>query len=289
MFTNFETLDAVHRQLPYLKRLARFDIRADQNFRAEHDSYENEIQSFYQDFIQHYGSWIAIFRQDTERKSVDKQTIEVERNLLVEARKQSEELVRELQALKKERDSLKSGKSAIAATKLAIHFNREARSYNTKANWWFIAVVTGYISLLYFLYKFTSESLRYLNQWSVSQFDTQANIGQISMQLNYAPVVITGFAKFIILAALWYGLSFLIRNYNVNSHLSAVNRHRTAVAMTLDDFLISNPERQSEMLKNATDAMFKHAPIGFIVKAEKDSGNPILEIVNKIIGNKSNS
>lgn len=100
-----------------------------------------------------------------------------------------------------------------------------------------------------------------------------------------------GIAKLVFVAALWYGLSFMVKNYRVNSHLAVVNRHRTAVASTLEDFIAiekqqTNP-RLSEMLQNATKAMFKHSPVGFITKSEKESENPLLEIINKIANPKS--
>ena len=96
-----------------------------------------------------------------------------------------------------------------------------------------------------------------------------------------------------IIAALWYRLSFIVKNYNVNSHLAAVNRHRAAVARTLEDFIVAEQQQEnprlSEILQNATEAMFKHAPIGFVSKTEKESSAPVLQIVNDLIGIKNPS
>ena len=95
-------------------------------------------------------------------------------------------------------------------------------------------------------------------------------------------------SKLVIVAAFWYGLSFVIKNYNVNSHLASVNRHRATVARTLEDFIAVEQQQEtprlSEILQNATEAMFKNAPIGFISKAEKETGNPVLQIINEIMG-----
>jgi hypothetical protein len=248
----------------YLIRLSNFDLRSDPDFRSKHDSFENEIQSFYQDFFQRYGFWITYFRQDTERKSADRKAVEKERELLMEARKQSEALLEELKKLKEEKERLQSTKGEVAAKKLAIHFKSEAEKYQSAARKWFFFIVIGYLGII----------------WAVichTRFDNWAGISWQS-----------AVSKGVFFAALWYGLSFLIRNYNINSHLAAVNRHRTAVANTLEDFLASGPSATGEMLQNGTQAMFKNVSIGFVGKAEKDSGNPILEIVNKVAGSSRN-
>lgn len=85
-----------------------------------------------------------------------------------------------------------------------------------------------------------------------------------------------------------YYAAFAIRNYNINSNLAAVNRHRAAVARTLEDFIAHEQQKEkprlSEMMQEAAQAMFKQAPIGFISKAEKDTSSPIYKVVGDVIG-----
>lgn len=258
------------RFISYLRRLAGFDLRSVPNFQSEHDSFENEVQGFYQDFFSRFGQWINFFRQETERKSTNKQTIERERRQLLEARKQSEALLKELQLVKEETDNLRTKKGQRAAVKLASYFKSEVEKvYEPMARKWFRAIIIGYTAIILVIVGFAAY-YTFVSDWN--NITWQSALGKI-----------------IFFAALWYGLAFIIRNYSVNSHLAAINRHRAAVASTLEDFLGSYPSATGEMLQNATQAMFKNAPIGFISKTEKDSGGPVFEIINKIIGTKTES
>ncbi|MBI2514935.1 hypothetical protein HYV91_01985 [Candidatus Wolfebacteria bacterium] len=267
--------DIKNQLIKYLQDLLTFDNRTTrENAKQEHDSLENQVEKYYNGAYQHIAMRILPFlRQEVARSSEDAKELEKRQKSASQAEKKYKELsekletrFQELDQQEKELDEKKkqveSGHGELAAVRLTKHFQGEADNYAELSNnwlkirskfYWGIIIIILILAAIYF----------YVG-WE-----------KISLQL--------GVAKIIFLSALWYGLAFATRNYNINSHLAAVNRHRAAVARTLEDFLESNPERKSEMLKNATEAMFKHAPIGFVTKAEKDSGNPLFEIINKII------
>ena len=87
------------------------------------------------------------------------------------------------------------------------------------------------------------------------------------------------------LSLLFYSLRFASQNYNIFSNLNAVTRHRKNVAQTLDDFLGTNPasEIKDAMIKQGTEAMFKHLPTGYIPKSETKQSDPIIEAVSNFI------
>ena len=209
-------------------------------------------------------------REERRRENPDEKKLEEEIRKVSQLRGELED---ELKSVREDVEKIKTTGNEVGAAKgeratlrLAQHFESEAEKYQDNARRWFKGVISGYLFVVCILIIFV---VLYLTK-TVS-FSIEA-----------------GVAKLVLAAALWYGLSFIVKNYNVNSHLAAVNRHRAAIARTLEDFLASNPQQKAAMLRNATEAMFKNAPIGFISKAEKENTNPVLQIVNDLIGIRNN-
>lgn len=260
--------------LNYVVRIHDLNPATDATFNINvRDNLENEIENFYRSTTKHLRGNLVYLRQEAARKSQDQQSLAEEQKAATHARKQAEDTLAQLQQkledLNKREKELESTSGKIGAKALGIHFNTETKLYQGRADRWFIGVVISYIVLLLFILGIAA----YYTWWHVGGW------AGLTWQ--------EGAAKLALFAVLWYAVSFIIRNHNVSSHLAAVNRHRAAVARTLEDFLASNPSATGEMLQNGTDAMFKHTAIGFITKAEKDSGNPLLEIVNKIANPKA--
>ena len=265
------------RLLSFIKKIDDINPGMDANFNKNvRDNLENEIDGFYRSTTKNLRNNLVFLRQEAARKSKGGEDLAEQQKAAVQAEQKYKELAEKLESrfqelgmqekeLDEKKKQVESGHGELAAVRLAKYFQEEANKYtNQSENWlkirsrfyWVIIFIILVLIVVYFIIG-----------WD-----------KISLQL--------GIAKIIFLSALWYGLSFATRNYNINSHLAAVNKHRAAVARTLEDFLESNPEKTSEMLKNSTTAMFKHIPVGFVTKAVKDSGNPLLEIVNKIINPK---
>ena len=259
--------------IAHLNWLTEFDIGKSPNPQQEHDNFEIKVDNHFNRFFKGVVMEILPYlRQEVALQNKDERNLQVELQEVAKIKKQVEEslkqseqergmLQEEIKAIKESKRGVGSAHGERGAAQMALHFEKEVKHYSDgAANWlkyggWGYVIIIGIIILL---------AYRYLS------------IDNPSWQI--------GLAKLVFISALWYGLSFLIKNYNVNSHLMAVNRHRAAVARTLEDFLAVNPERQTDMLKNATEAMFKNAPIGYIRKAEKDSSGSILEIINNLPG-----
>jgi hypothetical protein len=249
----------------FLVKINNLDPKTDPSFNVNiRNNLEQEINGFYNHAVSYMRGFLVYLRQEATLKTEDQQSLAEDRKKASVTLKQAESTLSLLQGkiedLNKREKELQNTAGKVGAGALGIHFRTETEQYQKKADKWFVGVIVGYVCIIVGL---LSVALYYHNKgWQTMSWQA-------------------GTAKLIFFLSLWYGLSFFIRNYNVNSHLAAVNRHRSAVAGTLEDFLAASP-RQQEMLKNATEAMFKHAPVGFITRAEKESGNPIFEIINKI-------
>lgn len=256
--------------LDYVRRIHLIDPINDPTFNTNvRESLESEIISFCQRVSKVLRNNLVYLRQELSLKNQDQQSLAEAQKAASQAKKQSEEILSLLQSKLEELNSreqqLENKSGEFGAKVLGLHFGSETSDYSTVANKWFVASIIAYILLV----------LMVVGTAVYYSFFHVGGWGTLTWQ--------EGAAKLFLFAALWYGLTFITRNFNVNSHLAAVNRHRAAVAKTLEDFLASNPSATGEMLKNGTEAMFRHVAIGFITKAEKDSGNPLLEVVNKVV------
>ncbi len=288
MFVEFQELDYASKLAPdevqevenyknqlldYVRRVHSIDPTTDPTFNTNvRENLENEIISFCQRVSKVLRNNLVYLRQELALRNQDQQSLAEEQKATVQARKQAEETLSQLQAKLEELTSreqqLENKSGEFGAKALGIHFGTETDNYSDVANKWFVASIVAYLFLVFIVIGIgIYYSFFHGGGWETLTWQE-------------------GTAKLFLFAALWYGLTFITRNYNVNSHLAAVNRHRAAVAKTLEDFLASSPSATGEMLKNGTEAMFRHVAIGFITKAEKDSGNPLLEVVNKVVNPK---
>lgn len=272
----------------HLEWLRIFDIGAVENAKLEHDQFETRVDAFFNNaYTEILKNVLQFLREERRRENPSGRQTDEELKKLVKLRT---DLEAELKNVREETEKLRiagkdvgAAKGERAATRLASHFDQEAGNYKTAAGWWFWAVVAGYVLLI--------AVLGYLTLVAISSLEQVASGIQSGSNLGLLWTI--GITKLVFVAALWYGLSFIVKNHNVNSHLAAVNRHRATVARTLEDFIAVEQQQEkprlSEMLQNATDAMFKHTPVGFVSKTEKETATPVLQIVNDLIGVKNQS
>lgn len=258
----------------HLQWLQRFDLSTSANPKAEHDAFENQILGFYNDMYRTVVmSFLPFLREERRRQNPKEKTLDEDVRQATQLRTDLQE---ELRKVREETEKIRlsnrevgAAKGERAAVQMAAHFDAEVSRYQSAANGWYTLLQMGYLLILAIILGFG------FWYW----------LGYASLTWQSAA------AKLVFVAALWYGLAFIIRNYNINSHLAAVNRHRAAVARTLEDFIVVEQQqskpRLSDMLKNSTEAMFKNIPIGFISKSEKDTSSPIYEVINNIMGLKN--
>ncbi|MEA2112521.1 MAG: hypothetical protein U9P50_00920 [Patescibacteria group bacterium] len=271
--------------ITHLEWLRNFDIGTVPNAQAEHDNFEGRVDSYYNSVYQEMVmKYLPFLREEKRRQNPQEKELEAEVRKVSQLRtsleKELEKVKTDTEKIRKTGKEVGSAKGTRATVGTGQHFGNEVMRYEKLAKIWLILAVIGYAIIIGILIWLGIKTFSYVeNLIELSKNPEASYISSI-----WGVVV----SKLVILATLWYGLSFIIKNYNVNSHLASINRHRATVAKTLEDFISAEQQqekpRMSEMLQNATEAMFKNAPIGFISKTEKETGNPVLQIINGLMG-----
>lgn len=268
------------RLIKLLNELRSFDIgQADSQQR--HDNLENEIKNFRENVWQHLRNPLVYLRQDAELGKEDVQELQEERKALLAERKKAEalnvELSKELDKLRQQQSAKASVKGEIAAETFGKHFESSADEYRDVAEnrWyriglWSFAILFGVVVINFvgYLGIFFGEK-----------------IGKLTIQPTDVFTLEYGLVKLAILLLLSYVVGFSSRQYSINSHLSASNRHRKNVAETMKDFYESDLDESAKglIIDRGTEAMFKNLPIGHISKSEhRDNDGPIHQVINQI-------
>lgn len=262
----------------HIEWLRKFDISTSTNAKQEHDNFESQIESFYNQIFNPYViTHLSFLRQEADLGQEDKKKLKQEQKELVQLRKQSEELVKQLneerEKIQEQKKKIESVRGETAAVRFGKHFETQAKENDEESKSWlkwrniFFWVLLVIIAL---------NVIGYFGLFFGNKINPNIIKPRELFTLEY------GIAKLALLSILSYGVSFSSRNFNVNSNLNALNKHRKNVSETLNDFLESNPEKEdrSKIVENATDAMFKHQPIGYLPKIESKDDGPIGNILN---------
>ncbi len=266
-----------------LTQLQQFDIgQADSQ--TVHDNLEQQFINFYNSTLKGLMTQLVYLRQEIALQSKDERNLQEEQKAATKARKQSEEILeqlkKELNSIRKETKEVAGASGERAAVTLGKHFESQAGEYSSKANNWltqrstffkWLLIIIG-VNFILYLFLFITNKLGVRPNIAPSEFFTP----------QY------GVVKLALLALLSYAIGFAGKNYNINSNLEAVNKHRKNVAETLSDFLKTKPEAndRSQLVKSAAEAMFRNSPSGYGSKQESKDDGPIHEIVNNIISSK---
>jgi len=272
--------------LVYLKRLQSFDIGM-VNSQQLHDSLENEIENFYNDTVRGFRLIKLALEDLAAKKSKNKQELQKQQKVALQAEKEykelSDKLKVELESLKEQKAKIESTKGDVEATRFGKYFSTQAEEYKEQAqnSWlknrnrvfkWLIGIIIA--NLILYLVLFITIKLNWWPRIKPDDFFTE----------QY------GIVKIALIAVLFYSLSFYSKHYKINSNLAAVNKHRQNVADTLSGFLASNPDDKDmrvEMIKQGTNAMFKHIPLGYVNDKGDDEGGPVQEIINYVTKSKN--
>ncbi|MEK7569968.1 MAG: hypothetical protein AAB515_00795 [Patescibacteria group bacterium] len=261
-------IDTAKNQLvQYLTQLEQFDIQQ-AGAKDVHDRIENEIKQHHNSIIKSFRNYLVYLRQELALKSKSAEELQKERQDALQAKKQYDELTtqlkQQLEELGSQKQLIETGKGEVATKQLAHHFAKQANDYTESATRWL-----KFRNYFYWAFFIIVGANVYVYLFSDRGIFT----------LQY------GLVKLALLSAIGYAIAFSAKNYNIQSNLEAISRHRKNVAQTIEDFLGTNPapEVRDAMLKHATEALFRHFPTGYITKSESRDGGPLYEIVNNLI------
>ncbi len=264
----------------HLNWLNNFDIQRSANPKNEHDSFEQRIDSFYNDVSSNLRQHLTYLRQEFSSKNIDLEELKKQQKSALQAEKAYKELSSklegELEILREKKIEVESRHGEIASATLAFQFKRQTEENIVSAKLWlerrnFVYKCLLWIIIANFVLYFAL-FFGHLGGWPITTKDV--------FTIEYLAM------KIVLLSVLSYGVAFTSKNYNIQSNLASINQHRTNVAQTLEDFLLTNPERKTEMLKQATEAMFKHLPVGYLAKNEAKENGPLLETINNFVRSK---
>jgi len=258
----------------HIEWLRNFDITTSGNPKADHDSFEGQIDAYFNSFYNNLVvSHLNYLKRESENQSADKRKLADEQKQLSEIRKSYEKIVEDI---RNKTEQISKAKVEQAAKSFGKHFEIQAKINQTEANKWLIKrnswfwclMIVISINLIFYIYLFITFKIGTWPFMKPSDFFT----------LEY------GLVKLAIISLLSYAISFASRNFNVNSNLVSLENHRKNVAETLNDFLITELEKddRSKIVEKATDAMFTHRPIGYLPKIESRDEGPVSSFINLI-------
>ena len=263
-----------------LNRLKNFDI-GQANSQVDHDQIEQEIINLNNSVQKSSRAQLVYLRQESvvesqdteELKRLQKETFQTKQ----EYEKLSSQLKEQLEVLSQKKKDIADKKGEVAAETFGKHFEIAAKNYEEKADkkWYilgrnsfivlFIVVV---VNFLLYLYLFIGNKVNWFEMKPTDFFT-----------IEY------GLVKLALLILLSYVVGFSSRQYSINSHLAASNKHRKNIAETMKDFYESDMDAtaKSFIINKGTEEMFENLPIGHISKSEnRDNDGPIHQIFNQI-------
>jgi hypothetical protein len=266
----------VERFLNHLKQLAGFNLTTGFN-KEVHDNYDNTIKGLYGEVFRNLRGMIVFLRQEAAQKSQDVKELQKQQKIAVQAEKEYKSLTNklrhELETLQKNKQEVESKRGEVAAVRFGKHFEAQAKENANEAKKWLRWRDIFFIVLLILI---IANVLGYFVLFIISKIRPDGIKPTDFFTIEY------GLAKLALLSILSYGISFSSRNFNVNSNLLTLNKHRKNVAETLNDFLESKPDPadRSKIVESATGAMFKHEPIGYLPKIETKDDGPVASFWN---------
>lgn len=274
-----EIINYKNRFVDYLKRLSIFDI-TQPTPKDIHDNFENEIINFYDEFVKYSRPTLYYLKQEAADKSRDKKELQKQQREALQASTEYKKLLKnlkgQLKILEKRKREIESGHGVVASKILAQHFAKQANDYARTSQYWFN---------LGTIFYFIMGGIVIVNLVAYIIIFCGSKVGKIPLQTKDFFTLEYGIIWILLVTMLWYAIRFASRAYNIHSNLEAINKHRKNVAQTLDDYLATNPDAdtRSEMIKQGTEAMFKHISSGYVSKGETKDIGPINEVVNTFL------
>ncbi len=160
----------------------------------------------------------------------------------------------------------------VASTAYTASFAEQAKEHKDSAKKWLTALILGSLLGLALAVTIIIELVRSLNDE------------------NFNPGSEAYIFKLSILAFIYFGLRFLIRNYSAHQHLYIINKQRANALATMEAFRTSaiSENAKDEILLAAVSAAYSHQESGFITTREgagSDDGD-IIEIIRNVARNK---
>ena len=266
--------------LQQVRQLEVFDIGQSDSQQA-HDNLQNAIVNYYNSSIPTLRPYLTYLRQEADKLSdTSKSELRDQQREAATAKKDYEELSKQLReqiaTLNKEKRQIETKNGELASKVLGIYFEEEAENAKRESEVWFEERNKYFKYLFWLIFGNLATFLIILLIGDIFKF--------FPLRIKDIFTIQYGLVNFSLLSLFSYALVFASRNYSIRENIASVNRHRTNVAMTIDNFLKTNPspEVTSEIIHQGTEVMFKHLPFGFVNKNDGAKDVSPIEIINPI-------
>lgn len=225
------------------------------------DYIAREINSYYEIFYENLFPYLDAFlsrKADPMREELLKEAqatvseIENKKQKVGETLKEAEKIL----------EALRSVSAKTGVGKFAEVFDEQAKQNKKTARRWLIASIVSAVVIVAFLYLIFGQLT------SVLKSDIEL---ELSLQIFFTKLLIFSF-----LSVVFYQV---VKNYNANMHLYALNKHRQNSLASFQAFVESteDPKIRDAVLIQATRAIFEAGETGYV--SSKDVSTKGLEMI----------
>ncbi len=246
----------------FIDRLEGFSVEIP-NAKQVHDDIQNDVERFWDETFSELRPLMSALRQEVAQSAEAVDVSDLKASLLDKDERYNtllQQLEDQLHVLSEKDKQIQLQSGTVASNYLAKNFESQAERHEKEAANALLA------RRVYFgiLITLAVGNLGYFLFGDRSIFTTEY-----------------GLIKFALVTLLAYGMALANKKYRIELNLAAQNWHRRNVAQTLLDYLRSEPDRtvQSEMLRRAAEAMFRHLNVGFISREDTSDKSPTHEFL----------
>lgn len=246
--------------LNYVNQIQNFNP-SEGNPQNNRDSLAHAINDVYGGLYEHLFPYLDAFlsrKADPVKENLVKEA-EVTISEIETRRQEAEEMLQEAEKIL---EALRNVSAKIGVSNFAEVFDGQAEQNKKTARRWLIASMVSAGVILISLYLIFGQLTSVLKD----------GIGfEISLQIFFAKLLIFSF-----LSVVFYQV---VKNYNANMHLYALNKHRQNSLMSFQAFVESteDPKIRDAVLIQATRAIFEAGETGYV--SSRDASTKGLEMI----------
>ena len=246
--------------LHYVNQIQNFNP-SEGNPQNNRDSIAREINNFYEGLYEHLFPYLDTFLSRKADPMMEELVKEAQATVS-EIENEKQKVGKTLQEAEKILEALRSVSAKTGVGKFAEVFDEQAKQNKKTARKWLIASIVSAVVIMAFLYLIFGQLT------SVLKGDIEL---ELSLQVFFTKLLIFSF-----LSVVFYQV---VKNYNANMHLYALNKHRQNSLASFQAFVESteDPKIRDAVLIQATRAIFEAGETGYV--SSKDVSTKGLEMI----------
>ena len=246
--------------LRYVEQIQNFNP-SEGNPQNNRDSIAREINDLYEGLYEHLFPYLDTFLSRKADPMMEELFKEAQAAVF-EIENKKQKVGETLQEAEKTLEVLRSVSAKTGVSKFAEVFDEQAEQNKKTAKRWLGVTIVSSVGIVYFLLLIFNQLTSVL----------KSGVGfEVSLQIFFAKLLIFSF-----LSVVFYQV---VKNYNANMHLYALNKHRQNSLASFQAFVESteDPKIRDTVLIQATRAIFEAGETGYV--SSKDVSTKGLEMI----------